>query len=83
MADLSGASAELIGAGFGVSAASAVQFGPSVFARNDVGEGDANLGGGQKRTSWASQLGICATFGGNWRERVNTLSKGLVPAKSG
>ena len=70
-------------AGFGVSAASAAQFGPSVLARNDVGVGDANLGGGQKRTSWASQLGICATFGGNWWERVNTLSKGLVPAKSG
>ena len=69
--------------GFGVPAASVAQFGPSVLARNDVGVDDTNLGAGQKRTSWASQLGMCATFGENWREPVNTLSKGLVPPKKG
>ena len=36
-----------------------------LLARNDVGEGDAILVGGQERTPWAGQLGICATFGGN------------------
>ena len=72
-----------MGAGSGVLEAVAAQFGPSVLARNDVGVGDTDLGAGQKRTSWASQLGICAGFGGIWWEPVNTLSKGLVPAKKG
>ena len=39
---------------FGLSAAVAAQFGPSVLARNDVGEWDTILGRGQKRTSWAN-----------------------------
>ena len=43
--NLSSGSGEPMRAGFGVSEASAAQFGPSVLARNDVGVGDAILGG--------------------------------------
>ena len=68
-------------AGFGPSAESVAQFGPSVLARNDVGEGDTNFEAGQKRTSWATQLGIYATFGGNWREPVSNSRKGWFRRK--
>ena len=44
--NLSGGSVESMRAGFGVSAAVAAQFGPSILARNDVREGDMNLGAG-------------------------------------
>ena len=40
---LSGGSGELMGAGFGVLATIAAQFGPSVLARNNVGVHDAKL----------------------------------------
>ena len=43
---LSGGSGELMGAGFGVLAATSAQIGPSVLARNDVGVRDMILGHG-------------------------------------
>ena len=43
---LSGGSGELMGAGFGVLATIAAQFGPSILARNDVGVRDMILGHG-------------------------------------
>ena len=44
--NLSGGFGESMRTGFGVSAVVAAQFGPSVLARNDVGEGDTILGAG-------------------------------------
>ena len=77
--NLSGGSGESIRAEFGVSAAVAAQFGPSVFARNDVGVGDTNLGGrvemdilGQSSYENTPISGVRRTV------VVNTLSKGLV-----
>ena len=77
---------ESIRAEFGVSAASLAQFGPSVLAGNDVGEGRRDFGA----------LGETDTFGANSAMKtrlifgrcvgqflVNTLSKGPVPPKSG
>ena len=79
--NLSGGSGELIRAESGGWPASVAQYGPSILARNDVGVHDMTLWHGQERTSWASQLGICAAFGGLWPKLVTGQCQGLVPPK--
>ena len=80
---LSGGSGELVRAGFGVLAATSAQIGPSVLARNDVGVRDTKLRHGQERTSWASQLWICANLQGMLTSNGDRSSSGLVPPKNG
>ena len=80
---LSGGSGESMRAESGPSEASAAPFGPSFWPTTTWGWATRFWGVEEKRTSWATQLGICAAFGGKRRERVNTLLKGPVPAKKG
>ena len=70
-------------AGFGVPAAVVAQFGPSVLAQNDVGVGDTNLVRGQKRTSWANQLGIHAIGGVKLRANLTGHCRGWFRRKMG